>query len=327
VERVAVDLHIAANGHVCGRDESIALVNILVLSLVEELALDDARVLLGGLVDADAVIGQVERDDESTVDILGHASVELGSETKDLLVVVHGLEEVSLGLLRDQLVHLAKRVLLVTEAVIGRGDWLDGLGWLLELHLTQGELVPVHLSIVLLSEWVHAVDHVDAAVRVDVRGGRDLVASQVVVTDEVLTWLVDIKSVWQFLSAQKHSEGISAVVRVVALTNLESVVSQVVVHDVGQVLTACEEAKDAAIVVQELLLGLDFAATKALFHEVTHLRIVDARFGDLGLLEVVWWGLGGGRKSSSLASVELTSVVIAVVDADLTAVDASIAAN
>ena len=41
VERVAVDLDIASNGHVRGRDESLVLVHVLVLSLVQELALDN----------------------------------------------------------------------------------------------------------------------------------------------------------------------------------------------------------------------------------------------------------------------------------------------
>ena len=144
--------------------------------------------------------------------------------------------------------------------------------------------------VVLLSEGVYAVDHVDATVSVDVRGGRDLVASQVVVTNEVLTWLVNIKSVWQLLSTEKDGESISAVVRVMALTDLEGVIGQVVVHDVGQILAACEETQHAAVIVQELLLGLDFAATETLFHEVSHLRVVNARLGDLRVLEVVFGG-------------------------------------
>ena len=126
VVRVAVDLHVSADGHVSGSDESSVLVNVLVLSAFEELALDDARVLLGRLLDRDAVVSQVERDDETTVDILGNAGVEASSETQDLLVIVHGLEEVTLGLLRDQFVDVTESVLLVTESVVGRDN--HGLG-------------------------------------------------------------------------------------------------------------------------------------------------------------------------------------------------------
>jgi len=139
MERVSINLDIASNGHVCWRDERLVLVDVLVLAFVEEFTLNDARVLLSGLVDANVVIGQVEGDDEPTVNIFRHASVELGGETQDLLVVVHGLEEVTLGLLRDQLVHLAECVLLVTEPVIGRSDYCFELGRLLEFHLTKRE--------------------------------------------------------------------------------------------------------------------------------------------------------------------------------------------
>ena len=81
MERVAINFHIASNGHVCWCDERHVLVHVLVLSLVQELTLDDATVLLGGLIDANVVISQIEGDDKSTVNVLGHTSVELGSET------------------------------------------------------------------------------------------------------------------------------------------------------------------------------------------------------------------------------------------------------
>ena len=281
VEGVAINFHIAANRHVCGCDERHVLVNVLVLSLVQELALDDTTVLLSRLVDANVVIGQVERDDKSAVDILGHASVELGGEAQDFLVVVHGLEEVNLWLLWDQLVHLTKSVLLITEAVVGRCHWLHWLRRLLELDLAEREIVSVVLSVELLGEGIHTVDHINAAVGVDVGCWRDLVARQVVIADEVLAWLVNIETVRELLSSQQHGKRISTVIRVVTLTNLERVVCQVVMHDVGQVVAAGEEAKYAAVIVQELLLRLDFAASKAFLHEVSHFWVVNARLRDL----------------------------------------------
>lgn len=117
---VAVDLHIATNGHVARSDELVVLVHVLVSSALKELAFNDSRVLLGRLVNRDRVVSQVERDDEPSVNILGHSGVETGSETQDLLVIVHGLEEVTLGLLRDQLVDVTQSVLLVTESVVRR---------------------------------------------------------------------------------------------------------------------------------------------------------------------------------------------------------------
>ena len=281
VERVTINLHVSSDSHVSWRDEGIALVNVLVLALVEELALDNSTVLLRWLIDANVVVSQVEGDDKPTVDILWDARVELGSEAEDLLVVVHSFEEVNLGLLGDQLVHLTKCVLLITEAIVGGSNRLHGLGWLSELHLAEREVVAVPLPVELLGERVDTVDHVDAAVGVNVRGGSDLIAGQVIVTNEVLAWLVHIEAVWQLLAAKEYGEGITTVVRVMALTDLERVVGQVVVHHVWQVVAGGEEAENAAIVVQELFLGVNFAATEALLHEVAHLGVVDASLGDL----------------------------------------------
>ena len=107
VEWVAVDFHIAANRHIRWSNEIHVLVNILVLPSVQELALDDARVLLGRLVDWDAVISQVEGNDEAAVDIFWDSGVEAGGEPQNLLVVVDTLEEVALWLFWDELVDVA----------------------------------------------------------------------------------------------------------------------------------------------------------------------------------------------------------------------------
>ena len=301
VEGVAINFHVASDGHVCGSDERHALVNILVLSLVQELAFDDTTVLLSRLIDANVVISQVERDDKSAVDILGHTSIELGGEAQDFLVVVHGLEEVNLGLLWDQLVHLTKSVLFVTETVVGWRHRLHWLGRLLELHLAKREIVSVVLSVELLREGIHTVDDIDAAIGVDVRCWGDLVAGEVVIADEVLAWLVNIETVWELLSSKQHGKGVSTVVGVMALANLKRVVCQVVVHDVGQVVAGGEETKNTAVIVQELLLRLDFAASKAFLHEVSHFRVVDSGLRDLGLLEVISRGSRCRWKCSPLA--------------------------
>lgn len=79
---MAVDFHIAANRHIRWSNEIHVLVNILVLPSVQELALDDARVLLGRLVDAESVVSEVERDDKPTVNVLGDLRVESGCESE-----------------------------------------------------------------------------------------------------------------------------------------------------------------------------------------------------------------------------------------------------
>ena len=84
------------------------------------------------------------------------------------------------------------------------------------------------------------------------------------------------------------------------VADLERVVRQVVVHDVRQVIARREEAEHAAVVVQELLLRLDFAATERLLQEVPHLGVVLAHDGALRHLEVVSGRARRGRQVSSL---------------------------
>jgi len=294
---------------------------------VEELAFDDARVLLGGLVDSNGVISEVERNDEATVEVLGNSSVELGGETQDSLIVVHGLEEVFLWSLRDELVHLTKTVLLVAEAIVGRLNRLDGLGRSCELNLTEREFIAILGSVVGLSELIDTGHHIDAAVSVDIGCGGDLVASQVVVTDEALAWLVSVVAIGKLLAAEQESKGIPAVVGEVALTDLKSVISQVVVDSVGEIVTSGEVAEHLAVFVQELLLGHNFAATHLLLHVVTHLWVINLGPWDLRLGEVVHGGRAGRRQLNSSLTVELASVFITVVDADLATIKASVCAD
>ena len=123
------------------------------------------------------------------------------------------------------------------------------------------EIVTVIVHVELLCERVDTVDNVDATVGIDVGGWGDLVAGQVVVADESLAGLVDVVAVWESRSTEEDSEGVSTVVRVVALTDFEGVVSQVVVDGVWEVLAGGKEAENLTIFVQELLLGLNLAAT------------------------------------------------------------------
>lgn len=101
VEVVSVDLHVSAEGHVGGGEPLAILVEVLVLSSLEELSRDDTGVLLLGLVNGDRVISEVEGDDETTVNIFGDSCVETGSESQDVLVVVEVLEEVRLRSVGD----------------------------------------------------------------------------------------------------------------------------------------------------------------------------------------------------------------------------------
>ena len=85
-----------------------------------------------------------------------------------------------------------------------------------------------------------------------------------------------------------------------ALTDLDGVIGQVVVDNVGDVLGFGEEAEDLAIVVEELLLASHLATTETLLHEVTHFRVTVGNAGLLGSGEVVVLQIDRGRQGSSL---------------------------
>lgn len=300
IERVAVDSDLASNGQVSWRDERVVFVDVLVLVLVQELALDDARVLLRWFVDAQAAVSQVVRDDESAVDVLGHARVEFCCKAQHFARVVHRLEEVALGLLGHQAVHLALRVLLVSEAIVGRDLTGSRLGRCCERHTAQSEIVAEPLSVELLGEGVDSLDLVNFTVGEDVSCGRDFVASQVVVANEVLAWLVHVHSVRQLLAAEKHGETITAIVGLVAFANLKRVVGEVVVHDVRQIVAYGEEAEHLTVMVQELLLGGQLSTAERLLQEFQKFGILLHLNGLLARLEGIRRCLLGRRQVTSL---------------------------
>lgn len=76
-----------------------------------------------------------------------------------------------------------------------------------------------------------------------------------------MTWLIHIKSVWQFLSSQQNCKSVSSIIGIMALTDLKGIVSKVVMYDIWQLLAGGEETENAAIIVQKLFLGLYFATT------------------------------------------------------------------
>ena len=261
VERVTVNLDVAADWHVRRRDERHRVVYVFVLSALQEFALDDAGVLLCGLVDRDAIVTQVERYDEATVKVFWNSRVQFGGVPEHFFVVVYALEEVTLWLFRDQLVDITERVHLVTEAVV-RWNYNWGLLWDSGvLDLADGEVVPVFFCVKVLSKLVYSRDLIFAAESTDGTTWVDLVTSQVVVANEVLAWLIHVEAVWQFLTTEEARGGFAAIVGAVRLIDFNCVIGQVIVNDVRQVLTEGEEAEHLTIVVQELLLGSNLTTT------------------------------------------------------------------
>ena len=121
---------------------------------------------------------------------------------------------------------------------------------------------------------IYAGDHVNLAVGIDVRFGGNLITSEVVVSDEGLTWLVNVEAVRKLASAETDGETVSSIVGAMNFTDLESIVSQIVVDNEGKVIALGEEAEHLTVVIQELLLRFNFAAAEALLHVVSHFRIL-----------------------------------------------------
>lgn len=325
--RKSIDFDVSANGHVGWGDEGTAVVDVLVLSTFQEFAFDDARVLLSGLVNRDAVISQVEGNNESAVNVLRHTGVEAGRVSEDLLVIVDTLEEVTLGLVWHKLVDVAEGVSLVTEAIV----WWDNEslllrdGWLLDR--ADWELVTVLRSVEVLGEFIDASDLINSTEGVDDTSWVDLVAGEVVIPNKVLAWLVHIKSVWKFLSSQEEGEGVTSVIWAVGLSDLDGVIGQVVVEDVWQVLADSEESEHLSVFVQELLLGGNFAATEALFKVLQKLNVSLWSNWNATVSKRVLWTVLCIWELSSLFLEELSGEGIAVVNAELATVNANVEAD
>ena len=138
---------------------------------------------------------------------------------------------------------------------------------------------------------INTGDAVDLSIGVDVAVWGDLVSGQVVVSDELLSWLVDIKAVWKLSSSQKKGEGVTAIVSMVNLTDLNGVISQVVVDDVWEAVVSGEETEYFAVVVQELLLGFNLTTTEGFLEELNHLSILLWWNWNLALGKVVLWAI------------------------------------
>jgi len=328
VEVVSVDLHVSAKWHVGGGEPFATLVEVLVLSSLQELSGHDTGVLLLGLVDGDGVVSQVERDDETTVDIFGNARVETGSESQDVLIVVEVLEEIGLRSVGHKLVDVTEGVLLSSHQAVVRGHlWGLGLSWAGRVLFTQFKMTLVLIVVVLLSVLVHSINLHDVAEGVDAASGVDLVTGKVVISDEGLAGLLNLAGVGKLLSAEEAGERIETIILVVSLTDLNGIVSQVIVDDERTVVGVAVETEHLSVVVQELLLGSNLATSKLLLEILEHEGITLGWDGDLGLVEgVSRESLGFGTGLSAFHH-ELSSVIISIVDSEDASVDSHIAAN
>lgn len=273
MEVVSIDLDITSDRQISWRDELHSLIDVLILSSLQEWSLNDTRILLSWLKDRDGVISEVEGDNEPPVNVLGNLGVEPGGESQDLLVVVHVLEEVDLWLLRDKVIDVAQRVYLVTETVV---RWhLDDncLSWLHWHDVADWEVPVISVQEVVLGELVDSLDSEDSAVGDEVPVELDLIAGEISVTDELLTWLIHSEGLWQLLSPEVDGEGIPTVVGVMNFSDLNGIVSKEVVPDELEVLAGHKESQNLSVIIQELFLGWNSASSEFLLEEFKELLV------------------------------------------------------
>lgn len=96
------------------------------------------------------------------------------------------------------------------------GSWCSGA-----LDITQWEIAVVFGLKVLLSVVITTVEGVGATVGNQWSVWVNFITGQVVVTDEMQTWLVNIRFEWQLRPLEQFREGITAVIGVVHFTNLD----------------------------------------------------------------------------------------------------------
>lgn len=206
VEVITINLDVTADWDVSWGDEIVVLVDVLILSSLKEGTLDDTGVLLSWLEDRDGVVSQVEGDDESSVNVLWDLGVESGGISQYLLVVVHVLEEVDLGLLWNEVIHVTKGVDLVTETVVSWHLNNNCISWFWLLDVAEWHVSVEPVQEIILRKFIYAFNSEHSTVSNKLSIEFNLIASEVSITNELLTGLIDGESLWQFLSSQVHGE-------------------------------------------------------------------------------------------------------------------------
>jgi len=317
VEVVPVDLDVAADRHVTGRYKLVVVVHVLVLAALQELALDDSRVLLGRLEDRDRVVCEEERYDEFAVDVLRHTRVETRDVTQHGLVIVHILKEIPLWLLWQQSINETQRIYLVSKTIVRRdlSDCRASGSRVLDLTNLKVTaelcLIEVSCEVIYSSYLVVATECIYCLI------WENLIIGQIVVTQESKTWLAHAEAIGDLPSLKKKSEVISAIIGMVDFSDFASIICQVVVNDVRHFIIASIESEDFAIIVEELLLRGDSSTSEGLLHEFLHFTISEHRFLNKSLSVAVKGDSFSLGLWLLLKFEEFTSVLVAVTNANL----------
>jgi hypothetical protein len=77
---------------------------------------------------------------------------------------------------------------------------------------------------------------------------------------------------------------------VVHFSDLNCIISEEIMNDEWKIVKASEEAEDASIVVQELLLALHSSTTKRFLHIFLEARVSELGFRNLSFSKAILWG-------------------------------------
>jgi hypothetical protein len=151
---------------------------------------------LSWLEDGDGIVGQIERNDKSTVNVLWDFSVESSSISEDLFVIINIFKEIYLRFFSNKLIDVTKRINLISKSVVWWNlnyNWVSCF-WLFDV--TEWEMSLMSVQIVVLSEYVDTIDIENSSIGYKRLIKTYLVTGKVSITDEFMSRLVDLKSFW-----------------------------------------------------------------------------------------------------------------------------------
>jgi hypothetical protein len=143
-----------------------------------------------------------------------------------------------------------------------------------------------------VSELIDGSDVELASERLDVAIRFKLLPCEVVVSHVHEAGLGHLEVDRESLSLHEKSKVVTAIVRVVNLSDLNGVISQEVVDNEGEIIEATVEAEDTSIVIKELLLCLHTATTERPLHILLQrgvFVVTDNGPGDLALNKAIDW--------------------------------------
>jgi len=139
---------------------------------------------------------------------------------------------------------------------VRRNLYLRGLRWLGILDFSDVEVLSILLSVEFGGERINSL-YIELASEGLYEAIRlKLITSPVEVANMLMAWLGDTEVLWELLALHQHREVVAAIIRVVDLSDLNGIIRKEVVNNVWKIVKTGIEAKNSAIIVEELLLRL-----------------------------------------------------------------------